>query len=242
MAEPAFNPESLRQLDRDRLAGYRANLDFYNGSQWTEASRGRQLVFNYARVSIDKLTSYLMQGLNFACDPSGESGRARAAARRAEQLLYHIYQENSLQELDYETEVDAAILGDGCYKVTWDVREKRVRITSPDVHGVFAWWLGDDLSRVWRLASRYQLTQEEIAMLYRRRIPKKTAVVTELWTAAAFQLYLDREVIASRPNPYGFIPFVLFPNLRQPKHFWGTSDIPPLKPAQRELNRALTQL
>jgi hypothetical protein len=30
--------------------------------------------------------------------------------------------------------------------------------------------------------------------------------------------------------------------LRQPKHFWGTSDIPPLRQAQRELNRALSQL
>jgi hypothetical protein len=53
---------------------------------------------------------------------------------------------------------------------------------------------------------------------------------------------MDNDTIEDKPNPYGFIPFVIFPNLRQPKHFWGTSDIPPLRPSQRELNRALSQL
>jgi hypothetical protein len=46
----------------------------------------------------------------------------------------------------------------------------------------------------------------------------------------------------SKPNPYGFIPFVIFPNLREPKKFWGSSDIPALIQPQRELNRALSQL
>jgi hypothetical protein len=45
-----------------------------------------------------------------------------------------------------------------------------------------------------------------------------------------------------KANPYGFIPFVLFPNLREPKKFWGVSDIPPLIEPARELNRALSQL
>ena len=44
------------------------------------------------------------------------------------------------------------------------------------------------------------------------------------------------------PNPYGFIPFVLFPNLREPKQPWGASDIPPLVESSRELNRAFSQL
>jgi hypothetical protein len=46
----------------------------------------------------------------------------------------------------------------------------------------------------------------------------------------------------SRPNPYGFIPFIIFPNVKQPKHFWGESDIPVIMQPQRELNRALSQL
>jgi hypothetical protein len=257
-----FNPSSLSQLDRSRFANYKVNLDFYNGEQWTDSSstgrtKNRQLVFNYAKIAIDKVTSYLVEGLNFACDPSTSSGQGRVdpsstgrtdqakeLSRQAEQVIYDVYQQNNLQELDYETEVDTAILGDGCFKVTWDSSqgEGRIRVTSPDVSGLYAWWLGDDLSKVWRVASRYTLTKDELELLYQKKTDKKTVTITELWTARQFTLFVDNEVLEDKLNPYGFIPFVIFPNLRQPKHFWGTSDIPPLRQAQRELNRALSQL
>lgn len=237
-----FNPQSLAQLDRSRFADYKANLDFYNGEQWPERSKNRQLVFNYAKIAIDKVTSYLMEGLNFACEAVEDSEPAKELARTAEQVIYDVYAQNNLQELDYETEVDTAILGDGCYKVTWDAIEKRIRVTSPDVNGIYAWWLGDDLSKVWRVASRYSLTKDELDLLYQRSTDKKVVTITEVWTDKQFSLFLDNETLEDKPNPYGFIPFVIFPNLRQPKHFWGTSDIPPLRQGQRELNRALSQL
>ena len=237
-----FTPSQLTRLDTTRLAAYRTNLDFYNGSQWQQTSRNRQLVFNYAKVSIDKVTSFLMQGLTFAAYPAEDTNEDKTRATRAEQLLRQVYEQNNLQQLDWETEIDAAILGDACYKVIWDTDEKRVRITAPDVSGVFAWWLGDDTSRVWRVASRYTLTQDEISILYAQTIPNKQATMTELWTAKDFSLYLDNDLIESKPNPYGFIPFIIFPNLKKPKQFWGESDIPILIQPQRELNRALSQL
>ena len=238
----SFNPASLNRMDTQRLAAYRSNLDFYNGSHWQQTSRHRQLVFNYAKVSIDKVTSFLIQGLNFACYPGEGTDELKARARSAEQLLRQVYEDNNLQQLDYETEVDTAILGDGCYKVIWDTDEKRIRITTPDVSGIYAWWLGDDTSRVWRVASRYTLTQDEISILYGQSIEKKQAIITELWTAKTFDLFLDNDLMESKPNPYDFIPFVIFPNLREPKKFWGSSDIPSLIQPQRELNRALSQL
>ena len=217
-----FVPSSLNRLDTARLAAYKTNLDFYNGTQWQQTSRHRQLVFNYARVSLDKVTSFLMQGLAFACypdsiNPTNTIDSLNTRVRRAEQLIRQVYEENNLQQLDYETELDAAILGDGCYKVTWDADQKRVRITAPDVSGLFAWWLGDDTSRVWRVASRYTLSQDEIAILYQQTTAKKAATITELWTATDLTIYLDNDVIDSRPNPYGFIPFVIFPNIKKPK-------------------------
>ena len=251
-----FNPSHLNRMDTQRLAAYRTNLDFYNGSQWQQTSparqgsaggRHRQLVFNYTKVSIDKVTSFLMPGLGFACYPLKADSSQLTAVRKAEQVLRQVYEQNNLQQLDYETEIDTAILGDGCYKVTWDTDERRIRVTAPDVSGIYAWWLGDDASRVWRVASRYTLTQDEIQILYGRATPdliggKKQATITEVWTAKDFELYLDNDLIESKPNPYGFIPFVIFPNLREPKKFWGTSDIPSLIQPQRELNRALSQL
>jgi hypothetical protein len=48
--------------------------------------------------------------------------------------------------------------------------------------------------------------------------------------------------VEQKPNPYGFIPFVIYPNLREPKKFWGISDLCQLMLPQRELNRAMSQL
>ena len=242
MKQTSFNPSHLNRMDTQRLAAYRTNLDFYQGAHWPVQSRHRQLVFNYTKVSIDKVTSFLMQGFAFAAYPTEEGDEFKARTRRAEQLLYRVYEQNNLQQLDYETEIDAAVLGDGCYKVIWDHDEKRIRVTAPDVSGIYAWWLGDDASRVWRVASRYTLTQEEVSILYGFTSEKKQATITELWTDETFDLYLDNDLMESRPNPYGFIPFIIFPNIKQPKHFWGESDIPIIMQPQRELNRALSQL
>src|SRR3970282_2913153 len=98
------------------------------------------------------------------------------------------------------------------------------------------------LSRVWRVASRYTLSDEEAETLY-GRLPTDVArqqggpgyqagrrgarterTVTEVWTDADFQLWLDNALPETKRNPYGFIPFVVYPNLREPKQFWGVSD------------------
>lgn len=133
---------------------------------------------------------------------------------------------------------------------------QRVRVTAPDVQGLFAWHLGDDVSRVWRVASRYTIDAESARAMYGIAAPKTARAragsragaappgieIIEVWTAAAFELWADGNRIDARDNPYGFIPFVIYPNLRQPKQFWGASDLPPIEEPLRELNRALTQL
>jgi hypothetical protein len=128
--------------------------------------------------------------------------------------------------------------------VTWDAQQERVRVTSPDVQGLYAWWVGDDLSRVWRAASRYRLSHEDAESLYGAQAVgrKEEVAVLEVWTETGFELWVEELLVEARPNPYGFIPFVIFPNLREPKQFWGASDIPILMEPARELNRALSQL
>ena len=97
-----------------------------------------------------------------------------------------------------------------------------------------------------RVASRYQLSVEEVEQLYRVRSRSRPAggrrSVVEVWTDRDFQLWVDNEILQRRPNPYGFIPFVIYPNLREPKKFWGISDIPAVREAAQELNRAMSQL
>ena len=235
-----FKVQDLAQLDRERFTSYRAALDFYNGSQWESTGKHRQLVLNYAKLTVDKVTSYLMNEVNYSFEPLPKV--KPEVAKQAEYLVYLVLDQNNVSELDYTTEIDTAILGDGCYKITWDAIGKRVRITAPDVNGIFAWWTGDDLNQVYKVASRYQLSAEVIELLYKKTTPKKIAFLTELWSDKEFILYLENDIIDRKPNPYGFIPFIIFPNLRKPKQFWGVSDIPPLIQPQRELNRALSQL
>ncbi|TET16409.1 MAG: phage portal protein [Dehalococcoidia bacterium] len=245
-------PQQISRMDLDRLKAYRENLDFYNGLQWLGhlRHRERRLTFNYARVFVDKATSYLMSGLSFAIDPVSPEDKEKA--RRAEEAIYRVYETNNLDQLDFDTEIDAAILGDGCFKVTWDSQEKRVRVSAPDVQGIFVWWLGDDVTRVWRVASRYQLSADEVRLLYNagasfrgRMAPtasKPRSTIVEVWTDRKFELWIDDLLFERKANPYGFIPFVIFPNTREPKKFWGVSDIPAIIEPARELNRALSQL
>jgi len=228
----------------ERIKGYKELLDFYHGQQWEGRERRgeRRLTFNYAKVFIDKITSYLMSGINFAIDVAEDSDEARARARKAEAALYRVYADNNLEQMDLETEIDCAILGDACYKVIWDAAEKKVRVTAPDVQGIYAWWLGDDTSQVWRVASKYSLSAEETELLYQVKPRSKTTTIIELWTAQDLELYLDNALVEKKPNPYGFIPFIIYPNLREPKKFWGISDLPQIVESQRELNRAMSQL
>jgi len=239
-----FDPAQLNQRDIDRIKDYKELLNFYHGVHWQGRERWgeKRLTFNYAKVFVDKITSYLMSGVSFVAEAVDDSDEAGAKARRAEQVLHQVYEENSLEQLDLETEIDCAILGDACYKVIWDAQAKRVRITAPDIQGIYAWWLGDDTSRLWRVASKYSLTREEAEMLYQVKSKAKTATIIEMWTDSEFELYLDNAQVEKKPNPYGFIPFIIYPNLREPKKFWGISDLVQIMESQRELNRAMSQL
>ena len=239
-----FAPVQLNHIDVGRIKKYKEFLDFYHGRHWlSNNSRSeKQLTFNYAKVIIDKVVSYLMSGISFNIEPLVDSDTARQQARAAEAALQQVYGENNLEQLDFDTETDCAILGDACFKVIWDNENKKVRVTAPDVQGIYTWWLGDDTSRIWRVASKYSLMAEEAEIIYAIKPRGKTATIVELWTQQHFELWLDNTLIEKKPNPYGFIPFVIYPNLREPKQFWGTSDLPQLIEPQRELNRAMSQL
>jgi len=130
----------LNRHDIDRLRDYRGLLDFYHGRQWEGRERRgeKRLTFNYTRVFIDKVASYLMSGINFAVEAEGGSEEDKTKAQRAEAALRQVYEDNNLEQLDLETEIDCAILGDACYKVIWDSEAKKVRITAPDVQGIYA--------------------------------------------------------------------------------------------------------
>lgn len=229
-------PLALARMDEDRLRRYRTNRAFYRGDQWaTRSRRGeRRLTFNYAKALVDKVTSYLLNGQAVQVVASdGSSADDRGRARRAELALRDAEAANGLAQLDFETELDCAILGDGAYRVIWDAVEQRVRVTAPDVQSLYTWRDPADASRLTAVAWQYETSEAP---------GSGGAKVTERWTTNQFEVWHENELAERTPNPYGFIPFVVFPNVREPKEAWGASDIPPLVESSRELNRAYSQL
>jgi hypothetical protein len=242
-------PFQISPADAERFRRYRRYLDFYRGEQWSERRRWseKQLTFNYARVFVDKITSYLMSGAGLTVEAVFDTPADRALAEQAEKLLAQVYEENNLAQLDYETETDCAVLGDACYKVIWDAPARSVRVSAPDIQNICVWHRGDDPSRILKVAATHRLTAAEAAALYGDRAAGAADTggmvnITEIWTEREFELYLNSRRLAVKGNPCGCIPFIIFPNLREPKNFWGTSDLATLIEPQQELNRAMSQI
>jgi hypothetical protein len=233
-------------MDRARLAAYVANLSFYNGTQWpvTRSRRVRRLVLNYARVVVEKVTSYVMSGahLEVVGAPGAEaaSEAVTSAAMAAESALALAAAENGLDRLDYESEIDTAVLGDGAYKVRWDEELGRVVVTAPDVQGLFAWWDPRDRRRLVRVAERYMVSPEWAAG-YGVVVAKAVAAVED-WTEGTAELWVGEKLVESGVNPCGFVPYVVYPNLPVPKSNWGISDVAAVREVAVELNREFTAL
>lgn len=246
--KPDSLPKQLEKTDAERMKRYRENLRFYDGDQWQSpaGNRQRRLTFNYAKVFIDKLASYMMNEIKYSVQPGDDTQEAQDRARRANAALHQVHEANNLAQLDFDSEIDASVLGDGCFKALWDDEAKAVRVYAPDVQGIYAWWADGDFNRVWRVTQRYQVSKDELEWLYNMTAStapgRGEVTAVEVWTAEEFQLWIDKELVDRRANEYGFIPYILYPNLRAPKEFWGVSDIPSIVEPARELNRALTQL
>jgi hypothetical protein len=244
-AEKAL-PELLKGMDKDRRAAYDTNLEFFKGNQWSGARdrRQRRLVLNYARVLVEKVTSYVMGGMRMEVSPAPATGKvsddARAAALAAEEALSAAGAAMGLGRLDYETEVDAAVLGDGAFKVFWDDSEQRLRVTAPDLRGLFVWWDRREPRSAVRVAERY-LMQPDEAATHDVQTSKPVEAVED-WSAEGVGLWVDGKLVSSDLNPYGFIPYVVFPNLPVPHSSWGVSDLEGFREPALELNRTFTQL
>ena len=248
MADTTPLPQLLKNRDRDRLQQYTDALAFYEGKQWPAADprtrSARRLTLNYVKTIINKTSTYVMQGAAINAIPQSDSEEHVAAAAAVEQYLAALATDNGLTRLDLVTEVDAAVLGDAAYKVTWDPAEERVAITAPDVRGLFPWPHPTDPTRYTRVAHRYTLPREDVIALWGIAPRDKTAEVIEDWTDTALDIWIDGGPLPtiSQVNPYGLIPFVIYPNAQVPKRWWGESDVLPLKEIAQEFNRQMTRV
>ena len=226
----------LTQEDATRLASYRCYLDFYNGSQWEglPSPNEKRLTFNYARVFVNKAASYLMgKGVSFAVTPpEGVGEEGRQIAQHVEGLLQECYERNSLALVDLDTAVDSAVLGDGAFKVTWDPVAGAPSVAAVDPAGLFCVRQADDYRRLLKVKQVYSVAGAGSG----------GSQVVEEWTADTLEVWRDGVLEQRVANPYGVIPYVVFPNLRVPKEPWGQSDLVDVIEANRDLNSRLSIL
>ncbi|MGH9173520.1 MAG: phage portal protein, partial [Vicinamibacterales bacterium] len=237
--------------DLERMNRYREYLEFYDGRQWIGRRRAGEtrLVLNYARVLVRKAVSYLFPApvtFNVIPDQDGQE----AVALRAERALNAIYARHDQHTVDFQSALDAAVLGDGAFKVTWSGRRQAPLVAPVDPASLWAWWEPDNPNEVHRVVQRYAITSEEAGRLFpgarasdpwNANGPERLTVVED-WQEERYQVVLDGETIVERPNPYGFIPYVIYPNVARPHEFWGASDLEDLLDVCRELNQRMTTI
>ncbi len=235
--------------DIERMNRYREYLDFYSGQQWPGRRRAGEtrLTFNYARTLIRKSASYLFPRpvtFNVASDSAGQD----EAVRRAERALNDVYARHDQHTIDFQSALDSAVLGDGAFKVTWSGRRGSPLVVPVDPASLWAWWEPDNPNEVYRVVQRYTIAANEAERLFpgaRVHDPAGSAerlAVVEDWNSEQYTVSLAGEAIIDRPNPYGFIPYVIYPNIARPHEFWGASDLEDLIDVCRELNQRMTTL
>ena len=234
-------------LDSARLQRYRFYLDFYRGEQWIGRRRAGEtrLVFNYARALVRKAAAYLMATpVGFDVLPDAGRDTPQATLRLAESALREVYDANDQHALDAQTALDAAVLGDGAFKVTWRDDVGRPSIAPVDPAGLWAWWAPDNPRDVRRVVQRYDLEPDDAERLFGARPvgDGHATMVCEEWTAARYRIELDGTTLVDAANPYGWIPYVLFPNTARPHEFWGASDLEDVLDVCRELNARMTTI
>lgn len=230
--------------DTARRQRYRELLDFYQGAQWPTRKRPAEtrLTINYARALVRKVASYVFpEPVVFNVVPAGDQGET---ARRAEAALNELQDTLDLHALDFQTLIDAAVLGDGAFKVTWDEVAGSPLVTAVDPAQLWAWSAPDNVRRITRVAQRYTVHPLDGRRLFgiAEWNGQSRVVITEEWTADRVTISAGDEVVRDEANPYGWIPYVIFANNGRPHELWGESDLVDLIDLCRELNQRMTVL
>ncbi len=243
---PANLADWLQGQDAERMSRYRDLLDFYEGRQWLRRRRTgeTQLTVNYARALVRKVASYVFPKPVVFSVPAAE-GLSDVVAARAERLLNELHAQQELHSLDFQTLVDAAVLGDGAFKVTWDPVAAGPVVTAVDPATLWAYAAPDNVRRLTRVLQRYTLPvnqAEELFGLDGGGGAKGLVRVVEDWRADRVIIEAGGKIVRDEVNAYEWIPYVIFPNLSRPHQIWGESDLTDLLDVCRELNRRLTVL
>jgi hypothetical protein len=215
-------------------------------SAWWRPSAQARALLPHAREAQIAREDQAAYGATLELPP--ERAGAVAAGEQAaagEAYLYQIYDANDLEAVDLACALNAAVLGDGVYKVYWDAGQQRVRVMNVDPSTCFLRWQSDDCTELQCVDCGYTLDADAARDRYGVSIPTGGPLaarvpVLESWTDTAYRLEVAGQEVQVGPNPYGVIPFVHVPNLPEPNQAWGRSDLVDVIPLNRELNERIS--
>ncbi len=207
-----------------RAARYAENRRYYAGEQ-TRGRRARGVrgltVRNYTALFIDTATAHMgSPRISWGDDELANAHEEHYAAVMAA---------HDGELFEYETETACAVDGDAAVKVTWDDQERRVRLQRVDPATIWIEGRPDDPLATETVAQRYTLSIEDAPVMFGGQLvtsfgSRRKATITEGWRTDTWEVWLEDELMLSERNPYGFIPYIVFPNFRGPADRWGTSD------------------
>lgn len=234
--------------DMARLSRYRQYLAFDAGKH--DVGRlgigSAAVVANYAAVFVRKGASYLMpEPVGCSVDPPDDTDVGRAVALRCERALARVGDDNDLALADLATAIDAAVLGDGAFKVTWDAAAGRVQVAPVDPQSLYVECAPDN-PRAVVTVRQYRETPAGGAPVGGAGLGytghMHGGAELEEWTATTYRRAVNGETVWEGANPYGCIPYVVFPNSPRPHDFWGESDLTHLIGLNGQLDRRLSVL
>lgn len=229
------------QDDGVRVGEYTRWRSFVAGDQYPgRVPQGATpLTANYARALVRKVASYVFPGpTTFNVGPAADPDN------RAEKVLDETLIALDAAALDLELEIERATIGDAAVKITWDVAAGLPRLVSVDPAQLVATWSPDDPREAVAISHTYQLPGWAL-LAYGIDVANDGGLqtVTETWTSDAWRMTVaGTSYDERRPNPYGWVPYVVIANDPHPRHFWGRSDLVDIAPVCRELNRRLTTI
>ncbi len=268
LMQPMSPVDTLNWNDfSSRVMRYKQYLDFYRGFQWNELRRPgeRRLTVNYARTYIQKQASYFIsKPLNFELKPNGDNKKAQDLASKTETALREIWTDNALMLADYDAAVDAAVLGDGCFKVSLQKHQAnhdpltlhlqpggtggRVVVRAIDINEINAGFNGGNHRDLNWVSQTYKILGYQAREQYGKKELDKTGLnsnilgddqecqIIEYWTHQGYKVTVQGFTLFDGANPYGFIPYVIFPNRSIPRTPWGESDLEDVITLASEMN------
>ena len=249
----------IAQLDsenRDRVARYKENWEFYEGEHWSYPD-SRNVTLNYAARIVDIKETFLTKnGFQISIPDLGESGTSEPVDRSfIKNVLDEQWDRNDRELFFIEMAQVGGVVGDIFIRPSVEIDESDgepyVRLTILPSHFVFPVYggaQGYDRRKMLECHFIYPLYEESLPIFNlsasSRTAPQQKKIVwyRETWTAETISTYRGDALISVEQNLLGEIGIIHIQNYPNKNDDFGISDLKGIIPLQRVFNEKCTDV